>query len=215
MQCEPLAAGQPHRSLGHRPRKEMDACGCWPKANLTVAWGNAPGNGSHKTRLAEGQTHLHPGSEHTMPQSLTKLYAHLVFSTKNRQPFLCGDVQQRVHGYLATVIRSIDSPYVVVGGVADHVHILFDMGKMHAPVEFVERVKRESSKFIKALGPEYRDFYWQRGYGMFSVSPTHLEDAEAYVRNQDEHHRKKSFQEEVRELLQRYRIEFDERYVWD
>ena len=110
-----------------------------------------------------------------MPQSLTKLYVHLIFSTKNREPFLDDEVRERVHGYLATVIRSVDSPYVVVGGVADHVHILFDMGKMHAPVKFVEQVKRESSKFVKTLGPQYRQFYWQRGYGMFSVSPTHDE----------------------------------------
>ena len=109
-----------------------------------------------------------------MPQSFTKLFAHLVFSTKRRKPFLDDNVRPRVHGYLATVVRSLDSPYVVVGGVADHVHILFDLGKLHAPVEFVERVKRESSKFVKTLGQDYKDFYWQRGYGMFSVSPTHL-----------------------------------------
>ena len=150
-----------------------------------------------------------------MPQSLTKLYAHLVFSTKNRHPFLDKEIQCRVHGYLATVIRSVDSPYVVVGGVADHVHILFDMGKMHAPVVFVEQVKRESSKFVKTLGPRYSDFYWQRGYGMFSVSPTHFADAEKYVRNQEEHHRKKTFQEEFREFLERYGFEYNEQYVWD
>jgi putative transposase len=150
-----------------------------------------------------------------MPQSFTRLYAHLIFSTKNRAPFLREDIRPRVHAYLATAIRSIDSPFVVVGGVADHVHILFDMGKMHAPVEFVEQVKRESSKFVKTLGSGYKKFFWQRGYGMFSVSPTHLKDAEAYVRNQDEHHRKKTFQEEFREFLERYRIEYDERYVWD
>jgi REP element-mobilizing transposase RayT len=104
---------------------------------------------------------------------------------------------------------------VVVGGVADHVHILFDMGKMHAPVEFVERVKRASSKFVKTLGAKYRKLYWQRGYAMFSVSPILLDEAEAYVRDQEEHHRTKSFQEEYRTLLQRYGIEFDEQYVWD
>ena len=150
-----------------------------------------------------------------MPQSFTKLYAHLIFSTKNRQPFLDEKIRPRVYGYLATIARSIDSPFVVVGGVADHVHILFDMGKMHAPVEFVERVKRESSKFVKTLGPRYGRFYWQRGYGMFSVSPTHLADVEEYVRTQETHHEKKTFQEEYREFLDRYGIEYDERYVWD
>ena len=150
-----------------------------------------------------------------MPQSLTQLYTHLVFSTKHRQPFLDEDIQTRVHAYLATIIRNLDSRYVVVGGVADHVHILFDMGKMHAPVEFVENVKRESSKFIKTLGAKYQNFYWQRGYGMFSVSPTHKNDVETYIRNQEEHHRQKTFQEEFREFLDRYGIEFNEEYVWD
>jgi len=87
-----------------------------------------------------------------MPQSHTKLYAHLIFSTKNRQPFLDEEIRPRVHAYLATIIRNLDSKWAVVGGVADHVHILFDMGKMHAPVKFVEQVKRESSKFVKTLG---------------------------------------------------------------
>ena len=150
-----------------------------------------------------------------MPQSLTRLYAHLVFSTKNRYPYLDEDISPRVHGYLATVIRNMNSPYVVIGGVADHVHIVFDMGKMHAPKEFVEQVKRESSKFVKTLGPKYKSFYWQRGYGMFSVSPTHLPDVEDYVRHQKTHHRKKTFQEEFREFLVRYGIEYDECYVWD
>ena len=150
-----------------------------------------------------------------MPQSFTKLYAHLVFSTKSRKPFLDNQIRSRVHGYIATVIRSLDSPFVVVGGVEDHVHILFDMGKMHAPIKFVEQVKRESSKFVKTLGPQYGDFYWQRGYGIFSVGPAHLADAEKYVRDQEEHHRKKTFQEEFREFLQRYGIEYDERYIWD
>ena len=112
-------------------------------------------------------------------------------------------------------MRNLDSNYVVAGGVADHVHILFEMGKMRAPVEIVEQVKRESSKFIKTLGPQYSGFYWQRGYAMFSVSPTHCDNAEKYVRNQEGHHRRKSFQEELREFLNRYNIPYDERYLWD
>ena len=150
-----------------------------------------------------------------MPQSHTKLYAHLVFSTKNRQPLLDSSIGARVHAYLATIIRDLDSPWVVVGGVEDHVHILFDMGKMHAPVKFVEKVKRESSKFVKTLGSQYEKFYWQRGYGMFSVSPRDRDEAEAYVRHQEEHHRTKTFQEEYRALLEQYGIEYDEEHVWD
>ena len=137
-----------------------------------------------------------------MPQSLTKLCAHLIFSTKNRQRWLDDQIRPRVHGYLATVIGDLDSPWVVVGGVEDHAHILFDIGKKTAPVKFVEQVKRESSKFVKTLDPKYRRFYWQRGYGMFSVSPKDRDEAEKYVRDQEEHHRTRSFQDETRAILQ-------------
>jgi putative transposase len=109
----------------------------------------------------------------------------------------------------------MDSPWVVVGGVDDHVHILFDMGKKHTPIEFVEQTKRESSKFVKTLGASFSDFYWQRGYGMFSVGPAHRQEAEDYVRHQAQHHRAKTLQEEFRAFLERYEVEYDERYVWD
>ncbi len=125
-----------------------------------------------------------------MPQSHARLYVHLIFSTKDRRPLLDDAVLPRVHAYLATALRELKSQYVVVGGVADHVHLLFDMGRMNSAADVVEELKRESSKFIKTLGPKYRRFYWQRGYGIFSVSPTHRPAAEKYVRKQAEHHRK-------------------------
>jgi len=150
-----------------------------------------------------------------MPQSLSQLYAHLIFSTKDRYPFLTDDIRDRVHAYLATVLRDMGAPFVVVGGVADHVHLLFDMGRIHAAKDFVEQVKRESSKFVKTLRPNLEQFYWQRGYGIFSVSPTHRIDVETYIAKQAEHHRVKSFQIEYREFLDRYAIQYDERYVWE
>lgn len=107
-----------------------------------------------------------------MPQSLTRLYAHLIFSTKNREPFLDESIRSRVHGYLATTVRDLNSPWVVIGGVADHVHILFDMGKMVAPVKFVEQVKRESPKFIKTFGLQYST-RWCRDRGV-AQAPTRL-----------------------------------------
>ncbi len=150
-----------------------------------------------------------------MPSSLTKLYAHLIFSTKDRKPFLDDNIRARVHGHLASVVRAMHSPYVVVGGVEDHVHILFDMGKIYAPCELVKEIKVESSKFVKTLGRKYRDFFWQRGYGMFSVGPLQRLQAEAYVRRQEEHHRTKSFKAEFRSFLHEYEIQFDEQHVWD
>ncbi len=150
-----------------------------------------------------------------MPQSLSQIYVHLIFSTKDRYPFLADDIRGRVHAYLAVVLRDMGASYVSVGGVADHVHILFDQGRNHAVKEFVEQTKRESSKFIKTLRPGLDRFYWQRGYGIFSVSPTHRISAEQYIAKQEKHHRVKSFQEEYRDFLNRYAIAFDERYVWD
>lgn len=119
-----------------------------------------------------------------MPQSLSQLYVHLIFSTKDRFPFLKDDVAFRVHGYLATVVRDMGSPFVVVGGIDDHVHILFDMGRIHAAKDFVEQIKRESSKIVESLRPNLDKFYWQRGYGIFSVSPTHRESVVQYIKNQ-------------------------------
>jgi REP element-mobilizing transposase RayT len=150
-----------------------------------------------------------------MPQSLARIYAHLIFSTKNRSPLLVDDLRPRVHAYLATITRDLGSPYITVGGVADHVHLLFQMNKTNAPSDYPRILKSESTKFIKSLDPAYGHFGWQRGYGMFSVSPTQLEAAEQYVRNQEDHHRNLSFEDEFRAFLNRYNMAYDEKYVWD
>lgn len=150
-----------------------------------------------------------------MPQSFTQLYAHLIFSTRNRRNSIDDSIRATVHAYLATLIRNLECPFVVVGGVSDHVHMLFDMGKKYSPIQIVEHTKRESSKFIKTLGVKYSGFYWQRGYAFFSVSPTHRESVEAYIRNQEEHHKTRDFKDELRDFCRRYGIELDERYAWD
>ena len=104
---------------------------------------------------------------------------------------------------------------MVVGGTQDHVHILMDIGKMKTPVELVAEIKKESSKFVKTLGCQYHDFYWQRGYGLFSVGVLQREQVEDYVRNQQKHHRTMTFQEEYVAFLERYNVDYDERYLWD
>ena len=207
--CDLVPGAMPQATVNMAFGQEYDRCDlvpvAVPQATVIMAFGQKC-----------DQTRSRPITEiRRMPQSLTKLYMHLIFSTKNRRPFLDDKIRERTHAYLATVVRDMECPYAVVGGVADHVHILFDMGKKHAPVAIIEHVKRESSKFVKTLGPQYQSFYWQRGYGMFSVSPTLLAEAEKYVRNQEEHHRHKTFQEEYRDFLQRYEIEYKEEYVWD
>jgi len=143
-----------------------------------------------------------------MPQSLSRVILHITFSTKNREPWLDSNVRPRIHAYLATICRD-------VGGVADHVHIVTTLARTVSQAQLVEQIKKASSKWIKALDAHYRGFFWQRGYGAFSVSPSQLQAVLQYVEAQQEHHRTRTFQEEYRELLRKHGIDFDERYVWD
>jgi REP element-mobilizing transposase RayT len=150
-----------------------------------------------------------------MPQSLSKVILHIIFSTKNREPWLCSDVRSEMHAYLATICRNIGAEAVRVGGIADHVHIVTTLPRTISQAELIEQIKKASSKWIKTLDPRYRNFFWQRGYGAFSVSPSQLEAVVQYIDAQPEHHRTRTFQEEYREMLRRHGVDFDERYVWD
>ena len=150
-----------------------------------------------------------------MAQSLSKVVLHIIFSTKDRESWLDSDVRPRMHAYVATVCRDFGAELVRVGGMADHVHIVTTLPRTLSQAQMIERIKKVSSKWIKTLDARYRDFFWQRGYGAFSVSPSQLDVMLQYVDAQQEHHRTRSFQEEYHELLRRYGIDFDERYVWD
>src|SRR5271157_3851250 len=131
-----------------------------------------------------------------MAQSLSKLHIHLIFSTKLREPLLLQPLRGRVHAYLATVLNNLDSPAQQIGGMSDHVHILFRMSKNHALAEVVETVKTSSSQWIKTQSLALRAFHWQSGYGDFSVSPSDVEAVAEYIDGQEENHRMVSFQEE-------------------
>ena len=151
-----------------------------------------------------------------MPQSLSKIYIHIIFSTKARFAFLAEKViRQELHAYLAGSLRQRGSDVPIVGGVADHVHILCTLSKNEAISKFIGEVKRSSSKWIKTKGGIYSKFSWQRGYGVFSISPSEKQRVYEYILNQEEHHHKMSFKEEFRKILEQYEIGFDERYVWD
>ena len=151
-----------------------------------------------------------------MAQSLARLWTHLIFSTKDRYPLLNDrTVRVQMHAYLATVLRSHDCPAIVVGGCADHVHALFVLSRNHAIAEIVKEVKRTSSAWIKTIERRYSKFRWQAGYGAFSVSQSHLANVQRYIIGQEEHHRRKTFQDEFRAFLKSYEIEYDERYVWN
>lgn len=150
-----------------------------------------------------------------MPQSLAQLYTHLIFSTKNREPWLIPEVRSELSAYFGGILRQLQSPVIAVGMVGDHVHILFRQSKNISIAELVEEVKKSSSKWIKTRKPDFRRFYWQRGYAAFSVSASRLGAVEKYVRSQERHHRVLTFQDELRRFFKEYNVEYDERYVWD
>ncbi|HPO14869.1 MAG TPA: transposase [Candidatus Hydrogenedentes bacterium] len=151
-----------------------------------------------------------------MSQSLSRIYIHVIFSTKERRPFFpdC-HLRREMHAYLASVFANHSSPAFLVGGVEDHVHVLCDFSRTYALSEVIKEVKRVSSIWIKTKGPEFSKFHWQAGYGAFSVSHSNVGRVRAYIMNQEEHHRKISFQDEFRKFLKKHAIEYDERYVWD
>ncbi|HXD34273.1 MAG TPA: IS200/IS605 family transposase [Pyrinomonadaceae bacterium] len=151
-----------------------------------------------------------------MSQSLARLWIHLIFSTKDRYPFLTDkSVRSDMHAYLATVLRSQDCETIIVGGVEDHVHALFALSKNHSLADVIQAIKRTSSSWVKGLASNLRKFYWQRGYGAFSIGQSQIEEVTRYIERQEEHHQRVSFQDEYRLFLEKYRVEYDERYVWD
>jgi len=151
-----------------------------------------------------------------MPQSLARVVLHVVFSTKNRVPFLREtEVRSRLHAYMAGVLQNIRCEPILINGVEDHVHILCNLSRKVTIAGLVEEAKKSTSKWMKEQGPQYGDFFWQGGYGSFSVSQSNVEQVRAYIATQEEHHRTVSFQDEFRALCRKHGIEIDERYVWD
>lgn len=150
-----------------------------------------------------------------MGQSLVKNYVHLVFSTKLRQPFIRPPVEEELHAYLGGVCNRLECHTLTVGGYVDHVHILCMLSQKIALMKLLEEMKSHSSKWIKTKDPALRNFYWQDGYGAFSVNPTQVETVVNYIARQKEHHTKRTFKEEYRAFLKKYHVEYDERYVWD
>jgi REP element-mobilizing transposase RayT len=151
-----------------------------------------------------------------MPQSLVQLYTHIIFSTKHRQLFLTPPpLQKEVHRYLGGARRNLGSPSITVGGVADHVHVLCRLGKTTAAADLIRELKRDSSNWLKTKGGDLARFGWQDGYAALSVSPSHVDALIQYIAGQGEHHRKTTFQDELRRILRKYGIDYDERYLWD
>lgn len=150
-----------------------------------------------------------------MGQSLVKNYIHIVFSTKYRQPLIKPDMEEELYCYLGGICSKLECNPVQIGGFTDHIHILCLLSKKIALMKLMEELKAHSSKWIKTKGEAYQNFYWQDGYGAFSVKPNEVDRVINYIANQHTHHTKKNFQEEYRYFLNSYGVEYDERYVWD
>ena len=151
-----------------------------------------------------------------MPQSLSAVYVHLVFSTKERRPFLRDPAtREALHAYLGGISKTLDCPPIIVGGMEDHVHLLARFGRTITQADWVKELKRVSNLWLKEQKPACGEFQWQGGYADFSVSPSNLESVTYYIVNQEAHHRKLNFQDELRDLLRKHDVKWDERYVWD
>jgi REP element-mobilizing transposase RayT len=151
-----------------------------------------------------------------MPQSLARILVHTVFSTKDRRPLLRDTaLRQELHHYLGGILKNLDCQPIIVGGVEDHVHLLAGLSRICAPAEMVKEVKRGSSLWVKERDAAMRDFGWQNGYEIFSIGSSQIDNVRRYIAEQEQHHRKLSFQDEFRLLLRRYEVAYDERYVWD
>lgn len=150
-----------------------------------------------------------------MPQSLSKVYVHITFSTKKRQSLIKDDIQTILFEYIGGICKGMECNPIIVGGCNDHIHVLCLLSRKVTQMKLLEEIKKQSSKWIKTKSSNCSDFYWQNGYGIFSVNPSEIDVVVKYIQNQEEHHKKKTFQDEFRAFLKKYNIDFDERYVWD
>ena len=150
-----------------------------------------------------------------MGQSLVNNYIHIIFSTKLHKPLIHPSIEGELHRYLGAICNKLGCQVIIVGGHTNHIHILCMLSKKIPLMKLMEELKSHSSKWIKTKGDQYRNFYWQNGYGVFSVNPSETKDLFVYITNQNEHHRKQTFPDEYRNFLEKYNIEYNEEYLWD
>jgi putative transposase len=147
-----------------------------------------------------------------MPSTYLSLHYHIVFSTKNREPLIQASWQPRLHEYLGGTVNGLDGVSEIVGGVADHVHLLVRLKATHCLADFMRELKKASSVWVHNE-LKLPAFTWQEGYAAFTVSATNRDAARDYIARQEEHHRGKTFREELIEVLERAGVEYDERYL--
>ena len=151
-----------------------------------------------------------------MAQSLSNILVHIVFSTKKRCPFLSDyKIRNEMYSYLGGTINSLDCSVILVGGSVDHIHILCKLSRNNSVAKIIGDIKRSSSKWIKTKSNTLTKFEWQNGYGVFSIGKSELKRIKKYILEQEEHHKKRTFQDEFRLFLKSYGIIYDERYLWE
>ena len=150
-----------------------------------------------------------------MAQSLANILLHIIFSTKNRYPFIDQSIENELYAYITSIANTNGCYLHKIGGIEDHVHLFTSLPRTLAISDLLEEIKKNSSKWIKTNGDKYKDFSWQKGYGVFSVSASQHSAVTTYITNQKQHHKSLSFQDEYRKFLILNKVPFDERYVWD
>lgn len=150
-----------------------------------------------------------------MPQSLTKFLMHLIFSTKKRNNYLDNLICDELYPYISKIMQNMDCHVISIGGTQNHIHILCKLPKSFDITKMIQKIKTSSSAWIKSKDHKYKDFYWQNGYGAFSVSPSLENIVEKYIVNQIEHHRVRTFEEELKLFLKKSNIHYDENYLLD
>jgi putative transposase len=150
-----------------------------------------------------------------MAGTYTKLYYHIVFSTKNRQPFISVQIEGSLHQYIAGILRGLEGSCVEINGMADHLHILAILRPKAALSDVMREIKANSSKWVHKTHPELPQFGWQDGFSAFTVSKSQAESVARYIRDQKAHHSGHDYQSELLELLAKHEVEFDARYIWD
>ncbi len=150
-----------------------------------------------------------------MAQTLVSLMVHVIFSTKNREPLITSEIERELFAYIGGILKNHESRLLDAGGTVDHVHLLISLSKNICLSSLMKDIKKDSSCWIKTKGRAFRTFHWQDGYGAFSIGNSDMTVLKQYIGSQKEHHRKRSFQEELIQFLEGYGIEYDERYLWN
>ena len=149
-----------------------------------------------------------------MAQTLTRLLEHIIFSTKDRRDLIVPSIEPELYAYLGGVCSNHESPALAIGGIENHVHLLVSLSKNSALSDFLMMLKKDSSLWIKTKGAAYCDFYWQDGYGAFSVGQSQVRTVTRYIHEQKQRHKNITFEEELMTIAKRYGVEFDPRFLW-